>query len=110
MAVESAVDLDRGQRCAGIGKLVIMRQALGIKSTAPGCIGPAANADTGVVGLTISEVSGQTMLTVYGCGQNTDTFLSDANQLAGPTIAFEGIAANLQVLINPSGVFTVVNH
>jgi len=47
------------------------------------------------------------MLTIYGCGENTDIFLKDANQFAGPTIAFESVAANLQTLINPSGIFTV---
>jgi hypothetical protein len=66
--------------------------------------------DTGVAGLTVSEIAGQTILQVHGCGQNTDPQLAALNQYAGSNFAFNGVAANLQSLINPSGNFSVVHH
>src|SRR5580704_3628077 len=47
-AIERAVDLDRGQPVGGVGKLLRVRQTLGIKHTAPRLKRPAADTDTDV--------------------------------------------------------------
>ena len=66
--------------------------------------------DTGVVGVTVSETSTQTVLTIHGCGQNTDSSLALLNGYAGASFAFAPLAQNLQNLINPLGAVTVVHH
>src|SRR5580704_10057386 len=47
-AVERAVDLDRGQPLGGVGKLLRVRQILGIKHAAPRLERPAADTDADV--------------------------------------------------------------
>ena len=49
-AIESAVDLDRGQPLARIGQLFRMRETLRIKDPAPRREGPAADADADLAG------------------------------------------------------------
>jgi hypothetical protein len=67
--------------------------------------------DTGVVGLTIYEVGGNTILSIYGCGQNTGQFLAAINANVGASgTAFAGVANNLEQLINPGGSVTIVHH
>src|SRR6187397_2304758 len=42
-AVEGAVDFDRGQVLAGVGKFERMRQAFRVENAAPGLVGPASD-------------------------------------------------------------------
>jgi len=44
-AVKSSVDLDARENRAGMRQFPVMRQALGIETTAPWCVGPARDAD-----------------------------------------------------------------
>src|SRR5262249_40565605 len=45
-AVKGAVDLDRGEALARVGKLLRVRQPFGIEHSAPGLVGPSADANT----------------------------------------------------------------
>src|SRR5262252_5995280 len=45
-AIEGAVDLDRGEALAGVGKLLRVRQPFRIEHAAPGLVGPSADANT----------------------------------------------------------------
>jgi hypothetical protein len=65
--------------------------------------------DTGVVGVTISEIGGYTVVSVHGCGQNTDPFCAELNTDFGPGV-FQTLAESLQQMINPAGNISLTHH